>query len=335
MIIVNRKPLNLDSPESKTEKWVYGLLKDISDWKRPLVIKDPKPVNPETLRKKLPKYFDAYVEYFNEITKMKEKWYLCERSDFNKGNVERFPKRKIKVQMSVEYDPKRYQEEIFFFTQIMKKLPHGLQVENKEREAYLKNAKRASESKAVNMIYNELSESDLKLVAYSRGMNVENISLDEIKNGLFEAVQSKGDYDKFLEETKDTEYVKLKALVNQATEKGIIQFVDSQYKVIYAQDQTLIKALNPINYQTNKVEQLVQHLQSKEDVKTSFLAAVSNVPVMEDIHSLAGDWKSLRNPMVLKKWGKDNLGLSFKQTDTLVDVQTAIEEEIKARQVTA
>jgi hypothetical protein len=56
---------------------------------------------------------------------------------------------------------------------------------------------------------------------------------------------------------------------------------------------------------------------------------------MEDIHSLAGDWKSLRNPMVLKKWGKDNLGLSFKQTDTLVDVQTAIEEEIKARQVTA
>jgi hypothetical protein len=200
MIIVNRKPLNLDSPESKTEKWVYGLLKDISDWKRPLVIKDPKPVNPETLRKKLPKYFDAYAEYFNEITRMKEKWYLCERSDFNKSNVERFPKRKIKVQMSVEYDPKRYQEEIFFFTQIMKKLPHGLQVENKEREAYLKNAKRASESKAVNMIYNELSESDLKLVAYSRGMNVENISLDEIKNGLFEAVQSKGDYDKFLEE---------------------------------------------------------------------------------------------------------------------------------------
>lgn len=330
MIIVNRQPLNLDKPTTETEKWVVKKYKEIEGLKRPLVIVDPKPISPENLRKKPPKYFDAYAEFFNEETHMKEKWYLCERMEF-KNNIPYYPKRKMKMQMKLEFDPKNYQEEYFFFAYIMKKLPMGLMIEDKEKEAMKKNAKRSNEARVTNLIYNELSESDLKLISHSRGIDPEKISVAEIKDSLFEGVITKGDYDEFLEECKDTDYIKLRALVHQSVQKGIIEFVDPQYKVVYKQDKTLIKSLNPINYHRNKVEQLVKYFQSSDAARESFMAAMDGQPVTDDIQALAGQWEEIKNPMVLKKWAKENLNLSFKATDKLEDIREQIREELKVK----
>lgn len=204
MILLDHKLLNLNFPTNDVEKAVKARLEQIKKSKKIFTLKDP---NPHTYSDKGRRHSNPsiqfrlntgetvswiYTDNKGEQHDISGVWAQCDKPPrMNKEGIYDYEPSLVRILEEQAYDCEKSYEKIFFIQDIYNPHRVGILVEDKEAEVEEKNKLRRLRAEVEFMIFGDerLTEGEIRKLAYSRGINVENLPISMVRDELFNALE--------------------------------------------------------------------------------------------------------------------------------------------------
>ena len=311
MIVVDNVVQNWQNPKTDNEKFIAGVIKDLTSTTRFIEFQSVFGKD-EAVRISPPSsQFDAVALRVNETNHTQEKWMLVNSPNVLSNGEKIFQPITFFHLLDITVDVSTNAEMAFFFTEIMNLGQFGFLRKDHEKEAQVENDFMAKQAEVIYIINKELSDDDIKLACYARGINkVEQKSINILKNELIKRLTflNSGDnpeytFEQFIKDAYNkTDSVTLLAFINAAEQKGIINFDKEKLKVKYTDvDSTLCNI--PAQYVDRWKERTVSYLLHNPDERAAFNASTEGM--IEEVAEVASAFENITNIAKIKKLAKE------------------------------